>query len=329
MQCERRTFDRVLNWSLGVLLVITLGMGYSAFFHDRHQDPAGLRGHKRVAVMIPTFRRAKTAIDAITFYAKCPAVAEVHVLWQDVESEIPSEFNDVKQQVKPFCSVFVHKFRQNSLNNRFLPVVSSGIDAVLSVDDDIRLACRDLHLSYEVWHASQNSLVGFVPRIHSFYKARDGSVKYIYNCFWKVWFTGEYSMVLTKVAMFHKKFLTLYTNYMPNEIKEHVDLKMNCEDIAFQAMMSNWTGLSPIYIRGHYWDVGSLDGVSTKRSHWSERNECVTDLVRLYGGTSPFVKSHTVIVSTHSRIPALISSSWTEYFATDFISNYWFPSDSD
>lgn len=43
---------------------------------------------------------------------------------------------------------------------------------------------------------------------------------YTYSGWWSVWWSGTYSMVLSKAAFFHKKFLTLYTNDMPASIRE-------------------------------------------------------------------------------------------------------------
>lgn len=45
---------------------------------------------------------------------------------------------------------------------------------------------------------------------------------YTYGGWWSVWWTGTYSMVLSKAAFFHKKYLRMYTNEMPKSIKEFV-----------------------------------------------------------------------------------------------------------
>lgn len=46
--------------------------------------------------------------------------------------------------------------------------------------------------------------------------------RYMYGGWWSVWWTGTYSMVLSKAAFFHKKYLSLYTNQMPASIREYV-----------------------------------------------------------------------------------------------------------
>jgi hypothetical protein len=46
--------------------------------------------------------------------------------------------------------------------------------------------------------------------------------KFRYGGWWSVWWTGTYSMVLSKAAFFHKKYFALYTNEMPSSIREFV-----------------------------------------------------------------------------------------------------------
>lgn len=43
---------------------------------------------------------------------------------------------------------------------------------------------------------------------------------YVYAGWWSVWWTGTYSMVLSKAAFFHKKYFNLYTNEMPASVRE-------------------------------------------------------------------------------------------------------------
>lgn len=45
---------------------------------------------------------------------------------------------------------------------------------------------------------------------------------YTYGGWWSVWWMGTYSMVLSKAAFFHKKYLSLYTNEMPASIRDYV-----------------------------------------------------------------------------------------------------------
>jgi hypothetical protein len=56
----------------------------------------------------------------------------------------------------------------DSLNNRFRPKLPVKTSAVFSVDDDLFVSCGSLDLAHDVWRASPNTMVGFMPRMHSF-----------------------------------------------------------------------------------------------------------------------------------------------------------------
>lgn len=45
---------------------------------------------------------------------------------------------------------------------------------------------------------------------------------YKYGGWWSVWWTGSYSMVLTKAAFFHRTYLDLYTHEMPSSIHDYI-----------------------------------------------------------------------------------------------------------
>lgn len=45
---------------------------------------------------------------------------------------------------------------------------------------------------------------------------------YTYGGWWSVWWTGTYSMVLSKAAFFHKKYLAMYTNEFPASLREYI-----------------------------------------------------------------------------------------------------------
>ena len=58
----------------------------------------------------------------------------------------------------------------------------------------------------------------------------------------------------------------MYTNIMPAKIREYVDEKRNCEDIAMQFLISNFTSLPPLYVKGHLSDYVALGGISTSKN---------------------------------------------------------------
>ena len=171
----------------------------------------------------------------------------------------------------------------------------------------MRITCEDLALGYQVWRTSPRTLIGFMPRIHL--RKYDGL--YEYRCWWKVWWEGTYSIILTKAAFLHHDFFNLYTYVMPQSIRDLVDERMNCEDIAMQFLISNHTSLPPLYIKGNLQDLGALNGISTKKNvisagHMDERSQCLNELV----------KSHVIIGKANDgwfNSP----STWYEYISSD------------
>lgn len=58
---------------------------------------------------------------------------------------------------------------------------------------------------------------------------------YKYGGWWTVWWSGTYSMVLTKAAFFHRKYLSLYTNHMPAAIRDYVTKNRYFSSASFPA----------------------------------------------------------------------------------------------
>lgn len=202
-----------------------------------------------------------------------------------------------------------------SLNNRFLPLQGPHFDAVLSVDDDMRIPCADLGLAFEVWRSSPRSLVGFMPRLHL--RQADGTLDY--RCWWRVWWHGVYSMVLTKAAIMHHDYFAMYSSQMPQEVRSMVNELRNCEDIAMQFMIANATRLPPVYVKGHLGDKGVLNGLSMRNwwraKHMTARSDCLNELETLFHGV-PLVSSH-MVVDAASNGWTNSPSTWFEYFSSD------------
>ena len=52
---------------------------------------------------------------------------------------------------------------------------------------------------------------------------RGSTKEYRYGSWWSVWWTGTYSMVLSKASFFHRQYLDLYTNRMLPSIRKYVN----------------------------------------------------------------------------------------------------------
>ena len=180
----------------------------------------------------------------------------------------------------------------------------------------MKIPCSEVALGYQVWKGSQRSLVGYMPRVH----VRGSDNKYVYRCWWRVWWHGTYSIILTKAAFLHHDFLALYSYAMPKSIRDLVDKNRNCEDIAMQFLVANYTRLPPIYVKGHLEDAGVLGGISTNQNvvtaqHMDARSQCLNDLVAIYG-KNPLIMSNFIVDSANNgwtNAPA----TWGEYISSD------------
>lgn len=249
-------------------------------------------------------------------YAQCGVVANVYVIWSE-SSELPADIVSRYSQSKYNKVKFLPQ-PSTSLNNRFRPLDPSlpRTDAIFSTDDDMRVDCEDLERAYSVWRGSTRSLIGFMPRVH----VRGSNGELVYRCWFKVWWLGAYSIILTKVAMFHHDYLRLYTETMPQPIRDLVDRERNCEDIAMQFLISNVTSLPPIYVKGHLSDLGAFGGISTAKNgllavHMDRRSKCLNDLVGAYG-KNPLVLSHIIVDAAINRFGNM-PSTWQDFISSD------------
>lgn len=268
---------------------------------------------KAVTVVMNTFKRHEMMESAIDHYSKCSIVKYITVIWSEKKSP-PTRLK--KKYGRSNTNVFFSLNKVDSLNSRFIPLNTPHTDAIFTVDDDIRVDCEDLELGYETWRNSQKTIVGFMPRIHL--RGKDGRL--VYRCWWSVWWHGMYTIILTKAAFLHHDYFNLYTNVMPQKIRDFVDKGRNCEDIAMQFLIANTTSLAPLYIKGHVNDLGVLNGISTSKnvasaSHMENRSKCLDKLVKIYG-RNPLVRSH-VIVDSAANGWTNVPSTWYEYISSD------------
>ncbi|KAF5204085.1 glycosyltransferase family 64 protein C4-like, partial [Thalictrum thalictroides] len=106
-------------------------------------------------------------------------------------------------------------------------------------------------------------------------------INYKYGGWWSVWWMGSYSMVLSKAAFFHKKYLDIHTYEMPASIHDYVTRERNCEDIAMSLLVANATGNPPIWVKGKIYEIGST-GISSLKGHSNRRNNCLNDFVSIH-----------------------------------------------
>ncbi|CAA7389879.1 unnamed protein product [Spirodela intermedia] len=270
-------------------VVLIMGLAFSAAIWPHHfpvdGQPQARRGY---TILINTFKRNDLLKQSVEHFASCSRVDSIHIIWS--EADPPSDFllaclRRVAHRNSRDGRIVEIEFDLNaedSLNNRFKDIPELKTDAVLSVDDDVLFPCASVDFAFGVWQSAPAAMVGFVPRMHWLYRTSDGEEYYKYGGWWTVWWTGTYSMVLTKAAFFHRKYLGLYTNHMPAAIRDYVTKNRNCEDIAMSFLVANETASPPVWVKGAIREVGS-SGISSLGSHNERRSQCVKDFAALYG----------------------------------------------
>ncbi|XP_066376514.1 glycosylinositol phosphorylceramide mannosyl transferase 1-like [Miscanthus floridulus] len=240
------------------------------------------------AVVINTWRRPALLRRSVTHYAACGGVDAVHVVWSEPRPPPPlpetlrggvlGGLNGTRRG----AGVRFEINEADSLNNRFRPIRGLAADAVFSVDDDLIVPCSTLRFAFSVWQSAPSAMVGFVPRMHWLTNPRGSEEEYRYGSWWSVWWTGTYSMVLSKASFFHKKYLDMYTNQMLPSIRKYVNENRNCEDIAMSFLVANATGAPPVWVQGRIFEIGS-SGISSLKGHGLQRSRCLNAFAAMYG----------------------------------------------
>ena len=82
---------------------------------------------------------------------------------------------------------------------------------------------------YDIYIYIYRALVGFSPRMNA-YDSITGHARYLR---WQhTWWSGIYSIILTKVSFLHQDYLDEYFNVIPTHFLDYIDAHRNCEDIA-------------------------------------------------------------------------------------------------
>ncbi|CAN6705195.1 unnamed protein product [Malus baccata var. baccata] len=269
---NRRTVQRLRQLlistvgSMKVKLLLCCCIGFTLIvLASRASDFMGWTSHTAVlerssdsrkgySIVMNTWKRYDLLKQSISHYSRCPRLDSIHIVWSE-----PSPPSD---SLTKFLDHIVHlntrdgrqvelKYdinKEDSLNNRFKEIKDLRTDAVFSIDDDVIFLCSSVEFAFDVWQSASDTMVGFVPRMH-WVDPKGDKNHYIYGGWWSVWWTGTYSMVLSKAAFFHKKYLSLYTNEMPASIKEFITKNRNCEDIAMSFLVANVTNAPPIWVK--------------------------------------------------------------------------------
>ncbi|XP_031562334.1 exostosin-2-like [Actinia tenebrosa] len=229
--------------------------------------------------VVLSYDRVDMMFKVLKKISDTPSLVKIVVVWNNVNKAPPS----VAKWPKLSKPVKVVQTKRNRLSNRFYPYSEIETEAILAIDDDILMLSNDeLQFGYEAWREFPDRLVGFPGRFH----VLENGTNLKYDSEW----TNDVSMVLTGAAFHHKYFSHVFTYMMPYHIRSWVDNHMNCEDIAMNFMVANYTGKAPIKVtsrkRFRCYNCTS-DSLWANPKHFVERSACLNEFVKAYGGHSP------------------------------------------
>ncbi|VUC25858.1 unnamed protein product [Clonostachys rosea] len=202
-----------------------------------------------------------------------PSLLELHVIWNDEETPIPEDFSS-----QHGVRVIYHQAVKNSMNEKFRPNPEYRTKAVLLHDDDVYYHSEDMEFAFQTWREYQDRMVGAFARSH-----------FIQDGHWAIDFAqGAYSIVMTGLVFVHVAFLEYWWSETPMmiQIRDYVDIQMNCDDIAMNFLVSAITCQPPLQVTGVKPPVNEAPpvGISTTPEFPKKRVECMNDLPQFFGG---------------------------------------------
>ena len=233
------------------------------------------------------FKRVRTLAALANHYATMGLFQKIVISWGS-SSLFPEELERLIERYGYGDKILLRLAEDGDLNTRFSPVLLTSedlwSDCVFIADDDIFVPQTDVYRMYLSWVEHQSQLVGLFPRGHA-QLYQNGPLQYVSAP------TFEYSIVLTKFMVLHRQFLDLYFSEPMRDIRSLVTRFVNCEDIAMNAMVSNFTGLPPVFMQApKKIDFGNIDGLYLRSGHSEQRHECLNRFCDLFKG-SPFIST--------------------------------------
>ncbi|CAG9464307.1 unnamed protein product [Pedinophyceae sp. YPF-701] len=238
----------------------------------------------KYSIVLNTYKRRQLMEDSLAHHAACASVDRIHVVWSEAA---PAPANYVADSG---VEVVFHAMATNSLNNRFRALPGVRTEAVLSLDDDLRIPCKDLDAAFATWRRSPQQLVGWFPRMVERSRSLD-TCRYTYmRPFWTIVQARQVNIVLTKGAFMHRDWLKAYEDLVPDAVKHYVDEHRNCEDLAMQVLVSTVTQTGPeVAMSYNVRDLGASAAlaISQKEGHLEARQECLCAFEDILGGALP------------------------------------------
>jgi hypothetical protein len=231
------------------------------------------------SIVVSTFHRPKElkrTLDTLSALP-IPSLHEIVVIWNNFDDETPATYT-----TEHGVRVRYRKPTRDSLNEKLWPDPTYETQGILLSDDDVYYRPHDLEFVFQSWRKfGQERMTGALSRCTKLNS--DGTWLYDFCAL-----TGEepYSLVLTNLAFTHIGFLDHYFSDDPTikKIRDSVDKKFNCEDIALNFVSSILTGAGPLLVRGQdqYVNVNPSVGISQQSGHLDQRSGCINEFAEAF-----------------------------------------------
>lgn len=243
-----------------------------------HYTLDGNLNEEQFTIVILTFKREQNLLNLLETYVNLAYLNSILIIWNEINTEPSKEFKlKFKSQIDS-KRIRIIKSERNSLNNRFIPYDLIETDAILSLDDDLMLRPDEILFAFRVWRTNRDQIVGFPARYHAW---NTNEMKYVY----KSQLSCEYSMILTGAAFYHRFYNYYYTFVLNKKIIEKIVELNNCEDIAFNMMVSHLTRKPPIKVTTKFSFTCATcknDSISMKFNYYNERSMCIDYFVSVF-----------------------------------------------
>uniref|UniRef100_A0AC35UH35 Protein kinase domain-containing protein n=1 Tax=Rhabditophanes sp. KR3021 TaxID=114890 RepID=A0AC35UH35_9BILA len=244
--------------------------------------------HDKYSVIILTYSRNELLLKLLQRFNEFNDVDKILVIWNNQnETSIPEK----SFWANITSDVYFVKTNSNSLNNRFLPYDILRTEAILSLDDDQTLHPNQLNHAFGAWRLNKDVLVGSYPRL------TQTNTSFSYH---KTPIKGYYDLILTGHAFFHIKYLHIYSNQLPNEIKRWVDSNTNGEDISMNfiiAFFSNKPNIKFLEFRELSKKCSTCKhaaNISSKKDHYKNRSKILNLLYNTFA-INPLIQTKYIL----------------------------------
>lgn len=132
----------------------------------RKLQPLEEKDWNQYTIRINTWRRPEQLLASVAWHSQCPGVAQIQIIWCDLENEPPTE-------LEKYGNVVIERHLANNLNERFNVLIPPLTIGILSIDDDVLRPCESIDAGFFKWTQSPDRMVGFDGRLHV--EKEDGS----------------------------------------------------------------------------------------------------------------------------------------------------------